>query len=83
MRNQKTLWASCSSNGNLSFNLRCGILPENLLMYLIVHELLHRKIPNHGKKFKEEISALYPNYKDKEDLLKAYWFLSHSIKVFN
>ena len=41
VRTQKTKWASLSSNGTLSFNLKLVSLPEDLIEYVVYHEILH------------------------------------------
>jgi len=45
-------WASCSSNGRLTFNSEILHQPASFRREAIVHELLHLKVPNHGKLFK-------------------------------
>jgi predicted metal-dependent hydrolase len=54
MRNK---WASCSSNGRLTFNSEILTRPEQFRNEAIVHELLHLKVPNHGKLFQSLIRA--------------------------
>jgi len=52
VRLMKNKWASCSSNGRLTFNSEILQQPANFRREAIVHELLHLKVPNHGKLFK-------------------------------
>jgi len=53
MRPMKRKWASCSSKGNLTFDIELLRQPAELRRKVIVHELLHLKVPNHGMLFKE------------------------------
>jgi predicted metal-dependent hydrolase len=52
LRAMKRKWASCSSKGNLTFDISLLTQPAAFRRKVIVHELLHLKIPNHGKLFK-------------------------------
>jgi predicted metal-dependent hydrolase len=52
VRLMKRKWASCSSKGNLTFDTDLLRQPADFRRKVIVHELLHLKIPNHGKLFK-------------------------------
>lgn len=51
-RSMKRKWASCSSKGNLTFDVELLHQPAAFRRKVIVHELLHLKVPNHGKLFK-------------------------------
>jgi predicted metal-dependent hydrolase len=52
IRPMRRKWASCSTNGHLNFNDELLSLPPRLQDYVIVHELLHLRVPNHGKLWK-------------------------------
>jgi predicted metal-dependent hydrolase len=52
LRPMKRKWASCSTSGNLTFDVDLIRQPAEFRRKAIIHELLHLKIPNHGKLFK-------------------------------
>ena len=56
-------WASCSSDGRITFNSELFAQPYRFQEFVIVHELLHLKIPNHGKLFKSLLSAHLPEWR--------------------
>ena len=62
MRRMSTKWASCSTNGNLNFNLDLLDLDKKIGDYVIVHELLHFNVPNHGKLWKSLMTAYLGDY---------------------
>lgn len=63
IREQKTRWGSCSSDGNLNYNWRLIFAPEQVLDYIVVHELAHRREMNHSKAFYSVVESTLPDYK--------------------
>jgi len=70
VRPMKTKWASYSTTGRLTFDALLPGLPEKLQDYAIVHELLHSRVPNHGKLWKSLMSAYLGDYEELEKELK-------------
>lgn len=71
IRNQKTRWGSCSSKGNLNFNCLLMLTSPEVIDYVVVHELCHRKEMNHSKAFWSEVGKVIPDYKKWERWLKV------------
>ena len=70
LRPMTNKWASCSTDGNLNFNKDLLSIDKDLGEYVIVHELLHFKVPNHGKLWKSLMTAYLGDYEKKELRLK-------------
>lgn len=71
IRNQKTCWGSCSDKGNLNFNYKLIFLPSHLMDYVIVHELCHLQILNHGRGFWNLVRETLPDYEQRILELRA------------
>ncbi len=74
-RKMRTKWASCSVKKNLTINTMMKNLPENLIEYIIYHELTHLLEKHHNERFWNLISKGFKNYAEFEKSLFAYWFL--------
>ncbi len=64
VKNQRTIWGSCSEKKNLNFNYKLLFLSKIHRDYIIVHELCHLKELNHSKNFWKLVKITVPNYKD-------------------
>ncbi len=66
----QTRWGSCTSKKNLNFTYRLVLAPQEVMDYVIVHELCHLRQMNHSKKFWNEVATIMPDYKNQELWLK-------------
>jgi len=76
VKEQKTLWGSCSSKNNINLNYLLIMAPMKVIDYVIVHELVHTIHKNHSAKFWQEVEAIMPNYKD-----ARYWLKKNGYKL--
>ena len=72
IRNQRTRWGSCSSKDNISLNMKLVFLPVRLQDYVILHELVHTREKNHGKKFWNEMDRLVGDAKSLRKQMRQY-----------
>ena len=72
IRHQKTRWGSCSSSGNLNFNCMLMATSPELIDYVVVHELCHRKQMNHSPLFWKEVEEILPDYRNLRSRLREY-----------
>lgn len=72
IRMQKSRWGSCSSKGNLNFNCLLMRTPDEIVDYVVVHELCHLKEMNHSPRFWAEVEKIFPDYKERRKWLKEH-----------
>lgn len=72
IRHQRTRWGSCSGKGNLNFNCLLALTPPEVLDYVVVHELCHRKELNHSSRFWEAVGSILPDYAVSRKWLKEH-----------
>ncbi len=72
-RKMKRMWGNCRSSGVVTLNSKLKNLPEEIIVYIIYHELLHLKVNGgHNKEFKTEIKKKFSNYKKINTELKVF-----------
>jgi hypothetical protein len=72
VRQMKTKWASISTAGRLTLNLDLLTLPQDLVDFVVVHELVHLLAPNHGRLFKSFMYAYLPDWEKREQRLRRH-----------
>lgn len=72
IRNQRTRWGSCSSQGNLNFNCLLMLCPDEVVDYVVVHELCHRIHMNHSPQFWALVGSVLPDYQVQKQWLKEH-----------
>jgi len=75
IRNQKTRWGSCSSRNNISLNMKLTLLPDELRDYIILHELVHTRVKNHGPDFWQEMLRVEPDAESLDRRMKEQCIL--------
>jgi len=76
-RKMKTKWASHSPNNNLTINTLLKYLPNDIIEYIVYHEITHAIERKHNQNFWNIITKKFPDYQTKEKDLLTYWFIIH------
>ena len=71
IRNQRTRWGSCSSQGSLNFNCLLAQAPDQVRRYVVLHELCHLKEMNHSPAFWRLVASQMPDYQRAKEWLKT------------
>ena len=66
----KSRWGSCSYKNSLCFSYRVMLLPLELIDLIVVHELAHIRVKDHGKRFYDEVYKYMPDYNAKKQSLR-------------
>ena len=74
IRNQRTRWGSCSSKNNISLNMKLLHLPDQLIDYILLHELVHTRVKNHSQYFWNELENVVPNARTVDKQLRNYQY---------
>jgi predicted metal-dependent hydrolase len=72
VRNQRSRWGSCSTRGSIALNWRLIQMPPSVADYIMLHELAHRRQPNHSVRFWREVESLCPSWRESERWLRRY-----------
>ncbi len=71
IRDQRTRWGSCSRAGTLSFNWRLLLAPEEVLDYVIWHEVCHLAVPDHSPRFWALVADHCPDHRERAAWLRT------------
>jgi predicted metal-dependent hydrolase len=78
IRGQRSRWASCSSSGAMSFNWRLLLAPEEILDYVIEHEVAHLEIHDHSDRFWDLLASREPRWSEYERWLRRH---GHALRL--
>ena len=83
LRDTRSRWGSCSNDANLMFSWRLVMAPEDVLAYVVAHEVAHLKHMNHSKDFWGTVEYLFGPYKKERTWLKQNGSSLHRYKFDN
>ena len=78
IRGQRTRWASCSTSGAMSFNWRLLLAPEEILDYVVEHEVAHLDVQDHSPRFWRLLASRCPAWKEHEGWLRRH---GHALRL--
>jgi len=77
IRDQRSRWGSCSRTGHIALNYRLLLMPAEVRDYILIHELMHLRQPDHSRKFWRHVEAACPHFRDAER-----WLRKHGASLF-
>jgi predicted metal-dependent hydrolase len=78
IRGQRTRWASCSTSGAMSFNWRLLLAPEEILDYVVEHEVAHLDVQDHSERFWRLLATRSPGWREHERWLRRH---GHALRL--
>lgn len=82
LKKMKSKWASCSPNKNVTFNSSLTVMPKEFAGYVVCHELLHFKVPNHNTLFKSLLAAYMPDWQERVSRTIDYVLAQNNLRSF-
>ena len=71
-REYKSMWGKCDVEGRITFNWKLVMAPEQILDYVVVHEMAHLHHLNHSPAFWQRVETVLPDYKQRRKWLKDH-----------
>jgi len=75
IRNMRSRWGSCSSDGRVTLNLKLAMTPEAAIDYVVMHELCHLVHHDHSKRYYALLAQCMPDWRERRSLLSGYRLL--------
>jgi predicted metal-dependent hydrolase len=72
IKKAKTRWGSCSAKNNINLNIQLMRLPDPLIDYVILHELMHTREKNHQRSFWNKLEQILPGARQLDKRLNSY-----------
>jgi predicted metal-dependent hydrolase len=72
IRDQRSRWGSCSPRGAIGLNWRLVLMPVHVRDYVLLHELMHLREPNHSRRFWRHVERACPGFREAERWLKEH-----------
>ena len=72
VRNQRARWGSCATGGRISLNWRLVQTPDDVRDYVLIHELMHLRQPNHSARFWALVAKACPGHEASRRWLRAH-----------
>ena len=72
LRSQRAQWGSCSPKNRISLNIKLARLPADLIDYVIMHELVHTRIKDHGPGFWGLLNSVFGDARAMDRRLRQF-----------